>query len=185
MCSRAVCSFDIPKALINRAVPRHFPVVICSGYKRPLSLSHRQFTLIIGQASAALGSVAGELLEKTRHTSFAGCSVQVAGGGPRVSYTPPTSHPPASPGLPRLSGTRSLPLRLHVSWARWVTHSEGGTCAGRCEGCPEEIQEWGRQWGGVAPGGAVTPEPLADPMGCSGAGWQGGWAFVPTYWSVP
>ena len=95
MCSRAVCSFDIPKALINRAVPRHFPVVICSGYKRPLSLSHRQFTLIIGQASAALGSVAGELLEKTRHTSFAGCSVQVAGGGPRVSYTPPTSHPPA------------------------------------------------------------------------------------------
>lgn len=150
---RRLCGFDIPKALINRTVPRHFPVVIYSGYKLPFSLSHRQFTLIIGQASAALGSVAGEVLEKTRHRSFAGCSVQVAGGGPRMSYTPPTSHPPASPGLLRLSGTRSLPLRLHVSWARWVTHSEGGTCAGWCEGCPEEIQEWGKQCGGAGPGG--------------------------------
>lgn len=37
-------------------IPQSFQVVIYSGYKRPFSLSHKQFILIIGEAPEARGA---------------------------------------------------------------------------------------------------------------------------------
>lgn len=56
---RLLFSFDFPKASINKMIPKHFFVVIYSGYKLLSPLSHEQFTLLIGQASVALDRVAG------------------------------------------------------------------------------------------------------------------------------
>lgn len=64
-----------------------------------------------------------------------------------MSYTPP---PRILQPAPDYFDFLEHVLYLYASTCLGLagSHTQGGTCAGRCEGCPEEIQEWGKQWGG-------------------------------------